>query len=53
MIFRAPGGAPALKSAARLRGANVVRQMFADMDTDVYIMADGDGTYDPASAPPG
>lgn len=30
---------------------NVVRRMFADVDADVYLMADGDLTYDPASAP--
>lgn len=30
---------------------NVVRQMFADIEADIYVMADGDGTYDPASAP--
>ncbi len=30
---------------------HVVRRMFADIDADVYIMADGDLTYDPASAP--
>lgn len=30
---------------------NVVRQMFADIEADIYLMADGDGTYDPASAP--
>ncbi len=30
---------------------NVVRRMFADVDADVYVMADGDGTYDPAEAP--
>jgi hypothetical protein len=30
---------------------NVVRRMFADIDADVYLMADGDGTYDAASAP--
>lgn len=30
---------------------NVVRRMFADIDADVYIMADGDLTYDPAAAP--
>ncbi|MES2831344.1 MAG: glycosyltransferase [Pseudomonadota bacterium] len=29
---------------------NVVRRMFADIDADVYIMADGDGTYDPSVA---
>lgn len=26
---------------------NVVRRMFADIDADVYVMADGDRTYDP------
>lgn len=25
---------------------NVVRRMFSDIDADVYVMADGDGTYD-------
>ena len=28
----------------------VVRRMFADVDADVYVMADGDGTYDAAQA---
>ena len=30
---------------------NVVRRMFADIEADVYLMADGDLTYDPAAAP--
>jgi glycosyltransferase involved in cell wall biosynthesis len=30
---------------------HVVRRMFADIDADLYIMADGDLTYDPAAAP--
>jgi glycosyltransferase involved in cell wall biosynthesis len=30
---------------------NVVRRMFADVEADVYVMVDGDATYDPASAP--
>lgn len=29
----------------------VVRRMFADIEADVYIMADGDLTYEPSSAP--
>lgn len=29
---------------------HVVRRMFADIDADVYIMADGDGTYSPEDA---
>ena len=30
---------------------NVVRRMFADIDADVYLLVDGDDTYDPKSAP--
>src|SRR5437868_5081589 len=30
---------------------HVVRRMFADIDADVYVIADGDLTYDPAAAP--
>jgi len=30
---------------------NVVRRMFADIEADIYVMADGDGTYDTGSAP--
>jgi glycosyltransferase involved in cell wall biosynthesis len=30
---------------------NVVRRMFADVDADIYIMVDGDDTYDPSIAP--
>ena len=30
---------------------NVVRRMFADIEADVYVLADGDETYDVASAP--
>jgi glycosyltransferase involved in cell wall biosynthesis len=29
---------------------NVVRRMFADIDADVYVLVDGDDTYEPASA---
>ena len=29
---------------------HVVRRMFADIDADIYVMADGDGTYVPADA---
>lgn len=30
---------------------NVVRRMFADVEADIYLMCDGDITYDAASAP--
>ena len=30
---------------------NVVRRMFSEIDSDVYLMIDGDDTYDPKAAP--
>jgi len=30
---------------------NVIRRMFADIEADVYVLVDGDGTYDAAAAP--
>jgi len=30
---------------------NVVRRMFADVEADVYVMVDGDATYEAAAAP--
>jgi glycosyltransferase involved in cell wall biosynthesis len=30
---------------------NVVRRMFADVDADVYVLVDGDATYDAGAAP--
>lgn len=30
---------------------NVVRRMFSDIDADVYVMVDGDATYDAQAAP--
>jgi glycosyltransferase involved in cell wall biosynthesis len=30
---------------------NVVRRMFADVEADVYLLVDGDGTYDASAAP--
>lgn len=43
-------GAAVLREARRGKG-NVVRRMFADVEADVYLMVDGDATYDPAVAP--
>lgn len=38
--------------AVPLQGkGNVVRRMFADVDTDAYVMVDGDATYDALAAP--
>lgn len=30
---------------------NVVRRMFADVEADIYVLTDGDGTYDAGMAP--
>ena len=30
---------------------NVVRRMFSDIEADIYVIADGDGTYDASDAP--
>lgn len=44
--------AGALVHTVRHQGkGNVVRRMFADIEADVYLLADGDGTYDANSAP--
>lgn len=38
--------------AVALRGkGNVIRRAFADLEADVYVMVDGDATYDAAAAP--
>lgn len=46
----ARAGAIVVRSRRQGKG-NVVRQMFADINADIYIMADGDGTYDTLRAP--
>jgi glycosyltransferase involved in cell wall biosynthesis len=44
--------AGAIVRGERMQGkGHVVRRMFADVDADVYVMADGDLTYDPKAAP--
>ena len=43
-------GAVVRQEAARGKG-HVVRRMLGEVDADIYVMADGDGTYDAASAP--
>ncbi len=48
-IARAAG---AIVRTERMQGkGHVVRRMFADVDADIYIMADGDATYEAAAAP--
>ena len=40
-----------VRSEAHQGKGNVVRRMFADIEADVYVMTDGDATYDMASVP--
>ena len=44
--------AGAIVRSERMQGkGHVVRRMFADVEADVYVMADGDATYDAGAAP--
>ena len=44
--------AGAIVRTERMQGkGHVVRRMFADVDADIYVMADGDSTYDAGAAP--
>jgi glycosyltransferase involved in cell wall biosynthesis len=48
-VARAAG---AIVRTEPLKGkGNVVARMFADVEADIYVMVDGDDTYDAASAP--
>jgi hypothetical protein len=46
----ADAGAHVRKETLQGKG-NVVRRMFSDIDADVFILVDGDGTYDASIAP--
>lgn len=44
--------AGAIVRSEKMQGkGHVVRRMFADIDADIYVMADGDATYEAAAAP--
>jgi glycosyltransferase involved in cell wall biosynthesis len=44
--------AGAIVRSERMQGkGHVVRRMFADIEADIYLMADGDATYDASAAP--
>ena len=44
--------AGAIVRSETLQGkGNVVRRMFADVEADIYVLVDGDDTYDAAAAP--
>ncbi|MGE0629998.1 MAG: glycosyltransferase [Hyphomicrobiaceae bacterium] len=49
-LYARASGAVVIREPRQGKG-NVVRRMFADIDADIYVMADGDGTYAPEDAP--
>lgn len=48
-LARAAGAV--VRHETRQGKGHVVRRMFADVEADIYVLADGDGTYDAAGAP--
>ena len=48
-VARAAGAE--VRAERRQGKGHVVRRMFADVDADVYVLVDGDATYDAPSAP--
>ena len=40
-----------VRTERRQGKGNVVRRMFADIEADIYVLVDGDDTYDAAAAP--
>jgi len=50
ILFAEQSGAIVRRETTQGKG-HVVRRMFADVDADIYILCDGDMTYDLASSP--
>jgi glycosyltransferase involved in cell wall biosynthesis len=48
-VARAAGAE--VRTERRQGKGHVVRRMFADIDADIYVLVDGDATYDATSAP--
>jgi glycosyltransferase involved in cell wall biosynthesis len=47
---RAAAAGAIVRTESHQGKGNVVRRMFADIEAEVYVLVDGDGTYDAASA---
>ena len=50
-MARAREAGAVVRSEMRQGKGNVVRRMFADVEADVYVLVDGDDTYDASAAP--
>ena len=48
---RAREAGAVVRTEMRQGKGNVVRRMFADIEADIYVLVDGDDTYDAAAAP--
>ena len=48
---RAADAGAVVRNELRQGKGNVVRRMFADIEADIYVLVDGDDTYDAAAAP--
>ena len=50
-MARAREAGAVVRSELRQGKGNVVRRMFADIEADIYVLVDGDDTYDAGAAP--
>jgi glycosyltransferase involved in cell wall biosynthesis len=50
-VARAREAGAIVRGEPRQGKGNVVRRMFADVEADIYILVDGDDTYDASAAP--
>jgi glycosyltransferase involved in cell wall biosynthesis len=50
-VARAREAGAVVRSEPRQGKGNVVRRMFADIEADIYVLVDGDDTYDATAAP--
>lgn len=50
-IAEAAAAGAVVRKERRQGKGYVVRRMFADIEADIYVMVDGDDTYDPGAAP--
>lgn len=50
-VARARAAGAVVRGESRQGKGNVVRRMFADIEADIYVLVDGDDTYDAGASP--
>ncbi|HKX65075.1 MAG TPA: glycosyltransferase family 2 protein [Rhizomicrobium sp.] len=50
-VARARAAGAVVRNETRQGKGNVVRRMFADIEADIYVLVDGDDTYDAGASP--